>query len=307
MTSSSVELAVAAFALKKGLVDVVQAAMLGAILNNLLLMMGIAFLFGGFNNHQQELKKETTQTSLPKGVTEVLEDYVRDKVDHDILTLSKIMAIFLLVLYFGCLLYQYHHREFMITPENKHNETEERKTHYWFAGLAYAVTMAAEIYSASLLVHAVEGLGRAHRLNDSFVGFILLPLVLIADLQEEVIAVRESFHNRLDKAVALMVGSCMQIALLVTPILVILGWIMGYPMTFRFSILEVVVLTASVLMINYLIADHQTNWIEGVILLAVFTFCAIAFFYDDSHVELSTGEGTVISNVTAAAADILIH
>ncbi|KAF9962985.1 hypothetical protein BGZ65_006849, partial [Modicella reniformis] len=261
MTSSTVELAVAAFALRSGLIVVVQAAMLGAILNNLLLMMGIAIVVGGIVNHQQTLKKETTQTSInilmitsiayviPIGLEMTLTDVyksvrpkvtdplllsaqnqeIRHLVDADILKLSKFMAIILLLLYFACLAYQYRHREFMIIPETKHEgqyTIDKRHIHFWFAGFAYVVLMGAQIYSAYLLVHAVEGLGRLHHLNDSFVGFILLPIVLVADLQEEVIAIRESRANRLDRTLTLMIGSCMQIALLVTPLLVILGWIM---------------------------------------------------------------------------------
>lgn len=207
---------------------------------------------------------------------------IKESVDVDILSLSKIMAILLLLIYVACLLYQYHSRTFMVTPEAKHegpHTIEHRYTHFWFAGLAYVCLLAAQIYSANLLVHAVEGFGRQYHLNDSFVGFVLLPIVLVADLQEEVIAIRESRSNRLDKAVALMVGSCMQIALLVTPILVILGWIMDIPMTFRFSIMEVVILAGSVVLVNYLIADHETNWLEGIMLISLFLMCALAFYY----------------------------
>ncbi|KAF9103782.1 hypothetical protein BGX29_002918 [Mortierella sp. GBA35] len=313
MTSSTVELAVAAFALRKGLIEVVQAAMLGAILNNLLLMLGIAIFVGGIYNHQQELKKETTQASVnillltsiayvvpvaldrhlmnarsfilpPKTDSTYMALYTEVKmtVDADILKLSKIMAILLLLIYVACLLYQWHSRTFMVTPEAKHegpHTVDHRHTHFWFAGVAYVLLLAAQIYSANLLVHAVEGFGRQYHLNDSFVGFVLLPIVLVADLQEEVIAVRESRSNRLDRAVALMVGSCMQIALLVTPILVLLGWILDEPMTFRFSVMEVVILAGSVILVNYLIADHETNWIEGIMLISLFLMCAFAFYY----------------------------
>ncbi|KAF9120619.1 hypothetical protein BGW39_011235 [Mortierella sp. 14UC] len=313
MTSSTVELAVAAFALRKGLIEVVQAAMLGAILNNLLLMLGIAIFIGGIYNDQQKLKKETTQVSVnillltsiayvvpvaldkalmsarsvalpaktdPSYLTRFTE--VKVSVDEDILKLSKTMAIILLFVYVACLLYQYHSRTFMVTPEAKHegpHTVEHRYTHFWFAGVAYVCLLSAQIYSAYLLVHAVEGFGRQYHLNDSFVGFILLPIVLMADMQEDVIAIRESWSNRLDKAVSLMVGSCMQISLLVTPILVLLGWILDEPMTFRFSIMEVVILAGSVVLVNYLLADHETNWMEGMMLISLFLMCALAFYY----------------------------
>ncbi|KAG0048547.1 hypothetical protein BGZ83_006510 [Gryganskiella cystojenkinii] len=323
MTSSSVELAVAAFALVEGHIEVVQAAVLGAILNNLLLMLGIAVTYGGYFYEHQHLSKETTQTSinilmltsityvipvaldltltniyisnepLLTNETEIAIQAARIKavVDPDILKMSHGMAIIFLIVYMACLLYQYHSRTFMVTPEAKHegpHTVERRYTHFWFAGLAYICCMAAQIYSAKLLVHAVESLG--HQIKnlserDSFVGFILLPIVLVADLQEEVIAIRESKANHLDKAVSLMVGSCMQIALLVTPLLVIIGWITGVEMTFRFSILGTTILVGSVLIVNYLISDRETNWLEGVILLAIFLLCAIAFYYDKSPAE----------------------
>ncbi|KAG0206860.1 hypothetical protein BGX28_001795 [Mortierella sp. GBA30] len=309
MTSSSVELAVAAFALKKGLIFVVQAAMLGAILNNLLLettQTSVNVLMLTCMAYIIPIALDITLVSIHQSALPGLMDplaqktqfvEIRQLVDGQILKLSKIMSVVLLLLYASCLWYQFHHRTFMITPEAKHegpHTVERRYTHFWFAGFAYLITMAAQIFSANLLVHAVEGLGRQFHLNDGFVGFVLLPIILIADLQEEVVAIRESRANHLDKAVALMVGSCMQIALLVTPILVLLGWILDQPMTLRFTILEVAVLSGTVLLINWLIADHETNWFEGVLLLALFIMCAIAFYYDNSH-AIVPGEGVTLS------------
>ncbi|KAF9194574.1 hypothetical protein BGZ50_006087 [Haplosporangium sp. Z 11] len=330
MTSSSVELAVAAFALMKGLVRVVQAAMLGAILNNLLLMMGITFVVGGYYHNDQPIQADTSQTGMnllmivcisyvipvaldatfidlrtnaldlrkleKKELFEKIQE-IRELVDLDILTISKVMAILMLIIYGCCLLFQYSSRHFMVTPEAKHTDTHtvhRRNVHYWFAGFGYFVMLGAQIYSANLLVHAVEALGKQFSLNDSFVGFVLLPIVLVSDLQEEVIAIRESKLNRLDRSIALMIGSCMQISLLVTPLLVLLGWIIDEQMTFRFSLMEVVILAGSVMIVNYLIQDKQTNWLEGCLLLAAFFMCAIAFYYDMTsfgHGESGGGEG----------------
>ncbi|KAG0323623.1 hypothetical protein BGZ99_002678 [Dissophora globulifera] len=327
MTSSSVELAVAAFALMKGLVRVVQAAMLGAILNNLLLMMGLSLMVGGYYHNEQAIQADTSQTGMnllmivcisyviPVALDTTMVDIrmaaipphlnqtqfaretlsIREEVDHDVFTISKIMAIIMLILYGCCLLFQYSARSFMVTPEVKHTSAHtvhHRHVHYWFAGFGYSVMLAAQIYSANLLVHSVESLGKQFELNDSFVGFVLLPIVLISDLQEEVIAIKESRANRLDRSIALMIGSCMQIALLVTPLLVLLGWAIDVPMTFRFSILEAAILAGSVLMVNYLIQDNQTNWLEGCMLLAAFFMCAMAFYFDFSSFEpLENGGG----------------
>ncbi|KAK3817428.1 MAG: hypothetical protein J3Q66DRAFT_282680 [Benniella sp.] len=308
MTSSSVELAVAAFALKKGLIRVVQAAMLGAILNNLLLMMGITFVVGGFYHNQQEIQTDTSQTGMNllmivciSYVVPVALDVtfweallIRHDVDKDIWDISKFMAIHMLILYGCCLVYQYNSRSFMVTPEAKHTEqhtVHRRHVHYWFAGWGYGIMLSAQIYSANLLVHAVEALGKQFYLNDSFVGFVLLPIVLISDLQEEVIAIKESRANRLDRSIALMIGSCMQIALLVSPLLVLLGWIMDVPLTFKFNVLEAAILAGSVMVVNYLIQDNETNWLEGCLLLAAYMMCAISFYYDIIPFEHGGGGG----------------
>ncbi|KAG0055917.1 hypothetical protein BGZ83_007040 [Gryganskiella cystojenkinii] len=325
MTSSSVELACAAFALMRGSVRVVQAACLGAILNNLLLMMGIALAVGGFYHNRQEIQADTSQTGMnilmiacisyvipvalevtfmdlrkTAAVTEdpslslnqtaflkVVEE-IQATVDQDVLTISKIMAIILLIIYGCCLMFQYRSRHFLVTPEAKHqgaHTIHKRNVYYWFAALGYTLMLTAQIYSAKLLVHSVESLGKQFMLKDSFVGFVLLPIVLISDLQEEVIAIRESRANRLDRTIALMIGSCMQISLLVTPLLVLLGWIIDEPMSFRFSVLEAVIFAGSVLIVNYLLQDNETHWLEGCMLLAAFLMCALAFYYDASPFE----------------------
>ncbi|KAG0005993.1 hypothetical protein BGZ79_010641 [Entomortierella chlamydospora] len=318
LTSSSVELAVAAFALANGMVRVVQAAMLGAILNNLLLIMGVSLCVGGCmnkNGRQQKIQPETSQTGMnllmivsisyviPVALEYTLTDLrtatlpntlnatalahetevIKEIVDQQIWTISRIMALVLLILYGLCLLFQYRLQHFLVKPEAGHAEEHlipERHVRYWFAGWGYAVMLAAQIYSSKQLVHSVESLGKQFELNDSFVGFILLPIVLVSDLQEEVNAIRGGYANKLDHTVASMIGSCMQIALLVTPLLVLLGWAIDVHLTLKFTVLEASILAGSVLIVNYLIQDNETNWLEGSMLLVAFFMCVMAFYYD---------------------------
>ncbi|KAF9328260.1 hypothetical protein BG006_008535 [Podila minutissima] len=279
---------------------------LGATGMNLLMIVIISYVIPvGLDTTLTDLRTKALPESHNQ--TEFFEQIrgIHEQVNHDILTISKIMAVIMLVLYGCCLLYQWDSRSFMVTPEAKHTEqftVHRRNVHYWFAGWAYAAMLTAQIYSANILVHSVEELGKQFHLNDSFVGFVLLPIVLIADLQEEVIAIKESRANHLDRSIALMIGSCMQIALLVTPLLVLLGWIIDQPLTFRFTLMEVVILAGSVMIVNYLIQDNTTNWLEGCMLLAAFFMCALAFYFDvtkfthsapgaGGHGESGRGEG----------------
>ncbi|KAF9171223.1 hypothetical protein BGX21_011299 [Mortierella sp. AD011] len=325
LTSSSVELAVAAFALANGMVRVVQAAMLGAILNNLLLIMGVSLCVGGYKNgKQQKIQPETSQTGMnllmivsisyvfPVALEYTLTDLraatlpntlnatalahetevIKEVVDRQIWTISKIMALILLILYGLCLLFQYRLQHFLVKPGAEHAEEHvihKRHVRYWFAGWGFAVMLAAQIYSSKQLVHSVESLGKQFELNDSFVGFILLPIVLVSDLPEEVNAIRDGCANKLDHTVASMIGSCMQIALLVTPLLVLLGWAIDVHLTLRLTVLEASILAGSVLIVNYLIQDNETNWLEGSMLLVAFFMCVMAFYYDVIPFETEGG------------------
>jgi Ca2+:H+ antiporter len=105
----------------------------------------------------------------------------------------------------------------------------------------------------------------------------LLPIV--GNAAEHLTAVTTAMKNKMDLAIGVALGSSMQIALLVTPVLVIVGWILGQPMTLLFNGFETVVLFVSVLITNYLIMDGKSHWLEGTMLLGSYCIIAVAFFY----------------------------
>jgi len=131
--------------------------------------------------------------------------------------------------------------------------------------------------TAEWLVDSIDGLTKSGAISREFVALILLPLV--GNAAEHVTAVTVSVKNKLDLAMTVAVGSSIQIALFVIPFLVILGWIIGQPLSLFFDIFETVVVFVSVLIVNYAISDGRTNWLEGFVLMVVYVIIGLSVWY----------------------------
>lgn len=143
------------------------------------------------------------------------------------------------------------------------------------AGIALVIITVLVAICAEFLVDSIDSIVQRAHISKTFIGLILLPIV--GNAAEHVTAVVVSYKNKMNLALGVAVGSSLQIALFVTPFLVILGWIIGSPMTLRFETFEVVVFFISVLVVNYLIGDGRSNYLEGAMCIGVYLIIALAF------------------------------
>ncbi|KAJ3030749.1 hypothetical protein HDV00_008724 [Rhizophlyctis rosea] len=162
-------------------------------------------------------------------------------------------------------------------PEVEDDEEEEPTVTPLMATVALLVTTVIIAVCAEFLVSSIEGLSTKSGLSESFIGFIILPLV--GNAAEHVTAVSAAMRNKMDLAIGVALGSSIQIAIFVTPVLVLLGWIIGVPLSLDFATFETAVLVLTVLIVNALVWDGETNWIEGYLLLASYVVIAISFYY----------------------------
>ena len=130
---------------------------------------------------------------------------------------------------------------------------------------------------AEFLVESIDYLVSTTGISQAFIGLIILPIV--GNAAEHVTAVTVAYKNKMDLAINIALGSSIQIALLVTPLMVMLGWFMGREMSLYFSLFEVVSVFASAFIVNYLMIDGRSNWLEGVLLIAAYTIIAISAFF----------------------------
>lgn len=295
---NAVELIVSVIALKEGQVRIVQASMLGSLLSNLLLVLGFCFIFGGWNRMQQTFNQTAAQTMssllsiscasllIPAAFKATLPTGKEDGlIDEKILELSRGTSIILLLVYVLFLYFQLgsHHELF----EQQIEETEEvlselsakpphtlsiRSSMSFLLGATLLVSLCADY-----LVGTIDGIVESTGLSKTFIGLILIPIV--GNAAEHVTSVMVAIKDKMDLALGVAIGSSLQIALFVTPFMVLVGWAIDVPMTLNFSTFETAILFVSILLSNYLILDGESNWMEGVMSLAMYTLIALAFYY----------------------------
>ncbi|CCF60729.1 hypothetical protein KAFR_0L01210 [Kazachstania africana CBS 2517] len=295
---NAVELIVSVIALKGGQVRIVQASMLGSLLSNLLLVLGFCFVCGGYNRVQQTFNQTAAQTMssllaiscasllIPAAFKATLPEGHFDKlIDEKILSLSRGTSIILLIVYVLFLFFQLRTHHVMFEQQNE--ETEEivgqystKPEHSLSRNSSISFLLAATILvsiCADYLVGAIDSVVASSGLSKTFIGLIVIPIV--GNAAEHVTSVMVAMKNKMDLAIGVAIGSSLQIALFVTPFMVLVGWLIDVPMTLNFSTFETATLFISVFLSNYLVLDGESNWLEGVMSLSMYLLIAMAFYY----------------------------
>jgi Ca2+:H+ antiporter len=165
------------------------------------------------------------------------------------------------------------------------------------------ISTALVAVCAEFLVDAIPNMTSQSSVSQAFIGLIILPIV--GNAAEHVTAVTVATKNKMDLAIGVAVGSSIQIALFVTPVVVLLGWILNRAMTLYFTLFETISLFVTAFVINFLILDGRSNYLEGTLLIAAYIIIAVAaFFYPDSASQSELG-GSDVHNATIAAAKML--
>ncbi|KAI9152397.1 hypothetical protein H9P43_009187 [Blastocladiella emersonii ATCC 22665] len=273
---NATELLMSVIALTKGLVHVVQASLLGSILSNLLLVLGASFLAGGMKYTEQTFNATAANTSasllsiavmallIPAAFVGAAKTDLKET-EGRVLALSHFTAIILLVVYFLYLYFQLSTHSHLYdekasrdpnAPETEDDEEAEVPVlTSVFAGVLLLLSTVCVALNSEFLVGSIEGVSKQWGMSETFVGLILLPLV--GNAAEHVSAVTFAMKNKMDLALGIAVGSSMQIALLVTPLLVVVGWIVNQPMTLFFELFDTAILFVSVLSVNYIIQESK--------------------------------------------------
>lgn len=292
---NAAELIIAGIALSKGLTGVVKASITGSIIGNILLVLGLSTLLGGIKHKEQRFNASGARTSvisLSLAAIALIIPTVfhltaaaspggwKPGVEH---RLSLGMAIVLFVTYLCVLLFTLGtHKHFFIGCEG---ELEEEVEHWPRAKSIIVLVIATGVVGllSEFLVGTIEAVRHTLGLTEAFVGVIVVAIV--GNAAEHSSAIVMAMKNKMDLSVGIAIGSSLQIALFVAPVLIFLSYFMGRPMNFEFSLPEIFAVVASVYIIFQISGDGETNWIEGVQLLSVYLILGILFFYlPEAHV-----------------------
>ncbi|KAJ5142720.1 uncharacterized protein N7515_001507 [Penicillium bovifimosum] len=305
---NAVELIVSIIALKENQIRVVQASMLGSILSNILLVLGCCFFVGGLRFREQSFNSTVASTmsslmavaSASLIIPATLYAAISNKTDagspggvvpaddaqHNILILSHGTSIILLIIYVMYLYFQLFSHSDLFEETNgsdteniagaEEEEEEERILSPWAAGVALVVVTILVAICADYLVDSIDSIVQTTGMTKTFIGLVLIPIV--GNAAEHVTAVVVAYKDKMDLAIGVAIGSSLQIALFVTPFLVILGWIMGIEMTLHFQTFETVAFFISGLVVTLLIQDGKSNYLEGGMCLGLYVILALAFY-----------------------------
>lgn len=291
---NAAELIIAGLALSKGLTSVVKASITGSIIGNILLVLGLAALAGGTKYKEQRFNRTAARTSVislslaaigliiptvfhlaanasPSGWSPATEQ-----------KLSLAIAVVLLLTYICLLGFSLKtHKHFFRSCEGELEEPGET----WSRGKAIAILVVSTAFVALLsefLVGTIESVRTSVGITEVFVGVIVVAIV--GNAAEHSTAIVMAMKNKMDLSVGIAIGSSLQIALFVAPVLVFLSYAFGRPMDLEFTLPEVFAVVASVYILFQISGDGETNWIEGIQLLSVYVILGILFFYlPESH------------------------
>lgn len=176
--------------------------------------------------------------------------------------------------------------------EIKDDPEEKPKLNRLTAIIVLLVTTALVAVCAEFLVDSINYLVSTTGVSETFIGLIILPIV--GNAAEHVTAVTVASKNKMDLAIGVALGSSIQIALFVTPVIVLLGWILNTEMSLYFSLFETVSLFASAFIVNYLMLDGRSNYLEGALLIAAYVIIAVgAYFYPSCASASALNGGTM--------------
>lgn len=276
---NAVEMIMCIQAVKAGLITVVQGNLLGSILSNLLLVLGMAIFASGTRRKTQKFNQQGAASNmtcqlvasisvcLPTCFAEVTSYH-----EGSVLTISRICAVFLMGVYGAFLFFMLKTHASLFADDDDgqdHEDTLDPRLSVLFLFL----TTLAVFASSECLIDSIEGVSEDFGLSKSFIGVILLPIV--GNAAEHATAVTSAYKGMMDLALGVAVGSSTQIALFVIPCAIMFGWAYDQPMNLNFSAFDTTCQMLTVFLVSQVLSHGETTWVHGVMLMTVYCFIAI--------------------------------
>ncbi|UYP07752.1 MULTISPECIES: calcium/proton exchanger [Priestia] len=280
---NAVELIISIFALKEGLTAVVLASLTGSVLGNLLLVGGLSFFIGGLKFKRQEFNVYDARHNSGLLIFAVIVAFVIPEVfasemdEAKTMSLSVGISIILIILYLAALFFK------LVTHrgvyQHKSEEVEEHEEPEWSMWKAIAVLFLSTLavaYVSESLVSTIEIVSESFGWSELFIGVIIVAIV--GNAAEHASAIIMAVKNRMGVAVEIAVGSTLQVAMFVAPILVLVSLLFENQMSLVFTWPELIAMVTAVFLTIAISNDGDTNWFEGATLLGAYIIMGIGFY-----------------------------
>jgi len=268
--------------------EIVKASLTGSIIGNALLVLGLALLFGGARHSVQTFNMTASRTGATLMTLAVVGLLIPDLFIHlapeahgMVQALSREVAVLLLVAYTLSLVFSLRtHKHLYVGEPAAAALTTEPEHQVWSIRKALSILLIATGaigVLAEVMIGSVDEAAQSFGFSDVFVGVIVVAIV--GNAAEHSTAVVAAWNNRMDLSMGIAIGSSIQIALFVAPVLALLSHALGTPMALVFTPAEIAAMGISVWIVHQISGDGQSNWLEGVMLLLVYALLAILFFH----------------------------
>ncbi|KAJ9176725.1 hypothetical protein P3X46_012007 [Hevea brasiliensis] len=291
---NATELIISIYALKSGMIRVVQQSLLGSILSNMLLVLGCAFFCGGLVvvEREQVFDKGTAAVNsglLLMAVMGLLFPAVLHSTRTELhfgkseLALSRFSSCIMLVAYAAFLYFQLKSQKNLYVPVNegespswKTDDEEAPEISKWEAIIWLFLLTGWISVLSEYLVDAIEGASTEWKIPVAFISVILLPIV--GNAAEHAGAIMFAMKDKLDISLGVAIGSSTQISMFGIPFLVVVGWITGRPMDLNFQLFETATLFITVLVVAFMLKEGTSNYFKGLMLILCYLIVAASFF-----------------------------
>jgi Ca2+:H+ antiporter len=282
---NSIELIIAVLALSKGLVEIVKASIIGSIIGNILLLIGLSLFFGGLKYKEQKFNKYSigiSSTMLIISITGMaiptLFFITASPSKFEISILCYAVALVLSIIYCAGLYFSLRtHKHIFDASDEIKSSKDKPSISKRSAIIILFFALLFVVIESEILVSEVEYAAQSIGLTQTFIGVVVV--AILTNIAEKASAIHFALDNRIDISLEIGLSSAIQIALFVVPVLVLISGIMGYNFNLVFSLFEIIAVFFAVMIVNYLSADGVCNWLEGAQLITVYIILVIAFYF----------------------------
>lgn len=291
---NTVEMLICVAGIMNDEIAVVQCTLLGSILSNLLLVLGTAFLVGGvwYTSQKYSQAGAATQCSLMYmavfaiGLPTIYASILPQDVEQQhMLHVSRWTSVFLLITYCAYLYFQLGSHSSIFEEEGGSDEEDPPDLSPCSAAILLAIATFVTSGATEFLVGAIKGTVATWDLSQEFIGIIMLPI--IGNAAEHYTAITVAARNKMDLSMGVAAGSSCQMALLVTPVTVLVGWGLGKEMTLNFHPFQLCVLYLAVHLVSVILHNGTSNWLEGMMLLITYLILSLMYFFEGNSPQSS--------------------
>jgi len=279
------ELMMGIWSIKYGMIPMVQASLIGSIVNNMLLGLGIAVVFGGFKFKEQSFNRIIARTNFnmlllalsSMVIIATLNSYAVVK-EPVLISISVKVAFLLIGIYIlGLIFSLYTHNNLFVISEHKEEKKVTMDKKIIESSITLICISVLLYFISDKLIYNIRDFTKDYNISQEFIGIILIPL--LGNIGENCSTIMSAIKNKVDMSLETAIGSSIQISLFVTPVLVIFSCFMGLNMTLLFPVFHIIMCSIAVGMSFLVFQDGKTYWLEGSILITTYIIITLAYYY----------------------------